>query len=214
MLVSPLMGPILAFTFGTWIRDWNLTVVGLVSELVGLLLCILTGFVMGLCYANWAEDPYKWPTEQMASRGQLRTLAEGFSVAFPSGIGVALSILGGNMAGLVGVAISASLLPPAVNTGLYFAFMVWYPDRDDIAQLTQEGFISLLLTIENITLIYITSLVVLWAKHFAPMSHSERQFWNSIEEANKTKIKEQQLKKEEQEKKEEEDIRRKETLRG
>ena len=34
---------------------------------------------------------------------------------------MALAVLGGNQAGGVGVAISASLLPPAVNTGLLFA---------------------------------------------------------------------------------------------
>lgn len=39
----------------------------------------------------------------------------GLLVAIPSGAGVALSILGGNAGSLVGVAISASLLPPAVN---------------------------------------------------------------------------------------------------
>ena len=36
-------------------------------------------------------------------------------IALPSGAGVALSLLGGNTGSLVGVAISASLLPPAVN---------------------------------------------------------------------------------------------------
>jgi hypothetical protein len=34
---------------------------------------------------------------------------------------VALSVLGGNAGSLVGVAISASLLPPAVNAGLFWA---------------------------------------------------------------------------------------------
>ena len=45
----------------------------------------------------------------------------GVFIAVPSGVGVALAVLGGNQAGGVGVAISASLLPPAVNTGLLFA---------------------------------------------------------------------------------------------
>ena len=39
----------------------------------------------------------------------------GVLIALPSGAGVALSVLGGNVGSLVGVAISASLLPPAVN---------------------------------------------------------------------------------------------------
>ena len=48
-------------------------------------------------------------------RGVLRGLVPGLMIAIASGIGVALSVLGGNSGSLVGVAISASLLPPAVN---------------------------------------------------------------------------------------------------
>ena len=48
-------------------------------------------------------------------RGAARSLYVGVLVAIPSGVGVAFSILGGNVGSLVGVAISASLLPPAVN---------------------------------------------------------------------------------------------------
>ena len=45
-----------------------------------------------------------------------RSLWIGVLIALPSGAGVALSVLGGNAGSLVGVAISASLLPPAVNS--------------------------------------------------------------------------------------------------
>ena len=51
----------------------------------------------------------------MLCRGLARGLGVGVAIAIPSGAGVALSILGGNTGSLVGVAISASLLPPAVN---------------------------------------------------------------------------------------------------
>ena len=47
-------------------------------------------------------------------------------IAVPSGAGVALSVLGGNAGSLVGVAISASLLPPAVNCGLCWAVSVYH----------------------------------------------------------------------------------------
>lgn len=59
-----------------------------------------------------------WPTPQMESRGMPWNLLIGVAIASPSGVGAALSISGSNMAGVVGVAISASLLPPAVNCGL------------------------------------------------------------------------------------------------
>ena len=51
----------------------------------------------------------------LACRGMTRSLWVGVLIALPSGAGVALSVLGGNVGSLVGVAISASLLPPAVN---------------------------------------------------------------------------------------------------
>ena len=45
-----------------------------------------------------------------------RGLWVGVCVALPSGAGVALSVLVGNTGSLVGVAISASLLVPVVNS--------------------------------------------------------------------------------------------------
>lgn len=123
MLISPLMGPILAGTFGAVIQDKPLRNLGIKTEIVGLVLCLLFGFVFGLVCANfsakWGQGD--WPTSEMAARGQGRSLWVGALIALPSGAGVALSVLGGNAGSLVGVAISASLLPPAVNAGLLWA---------------------------------------------------------------------------------------------
>ncbi len=47
MLVSPLMGPILGFTFGTIVRDRALFMRGMLSELVGLFVTFMVGFVAG-----------------------------------------------------------------------------------------------------------------------------------------------------------------------
>ena len=49
---------------------------------------------------------------------QLVTWITSYSEAFFSGLGVALSVLDDQTSSLVGVAISASLLPPAVNCGM------------------------------------------------------------------------------------------------
>lgn len=43
MLVSPIMGPILAVTFGSVVRDWSLVRAGLLSELMSLLICVFDG---------------------------------------------------------------------------------------------------------------------------------------------------------------------------
>ena len=50
------------------------------------------------------------------SRCKLHSLIVGVFTAIPSGAAAAIGILGGNIGSLVGVAISASLLPPAVNS--------------------------------------------------------------------------------------------------
>ena len=61
---------------------------------------------------------------EMLSRGELRSLLVGVLIATPSGAGVALSVLGGNAGSLVGVAISASLLPPAINCGMFWSLSI------------------------------------------------------------------------------------------
>ena len=55
----------------------------------------------------------QWPTNEMISRGTKTTFLAGIPIAFFSGLGVALSVLDDSTSSLVGVAISASLLPPA-----------------------------------------------------------------------------------------------------
>lgn len=40
MLVSPLMGPILAMTFGVLIHDWILVKKGIINEIYGILICV------------------------------------------------------------------------------------------------------------------------------------------------------------------------------
>ncbi|XP_070555654.1 uncharacterized protein [Ptychodera flava] len=124
MLISPLMGPILAGTFGTVIAHNKLRNLGIKTELIGLVLCIACGFIIGLILGSWG-DQFGWPTEAMSSRGELRGLVVGVFIALPSGAAVAISVLGGNIGSLVGVAISASLLPPAVNAGMLWAYSIY-----------------------------------------------------------------------------------------
>ena len=115
------MGPILAFTFGSVILDGELIKIGLFSEFLGLLVCLFVGFIGGLAAAPASMRDTPWPTFESSTRGTLSGLYVGVAIAIPSGIGTALSITLQNTASLVGVAISASLLPPAVNCGLLFA---------------------------------------------------------------------------------------------
>ena len=112
MLVSPIMGPILAITFGTMIENKELVHMGLVNEVVSLLICIIVGFVIAWIFILCdAHNEWIWPTNEMG-RGTAVGILTGIAIATPSGVNVALSILSNNTSSLVGVAISASLLPP------------------------------------------------------------------------------------------------------
>eukprot|EP01138_Halocafeteria_seosinensis_P016275 gb/GECG01016605.1/.p1 GENE.gb/GECG01016605.1/~~gb/GECG01016605.1/.p1 ORF type:complete len:745 (+),score=76.00 gb/GECG01016605.1/:1-2235(+) len=171
MLVSPLMGPIICITFGTFIFDWSMVKRGLVSEGLGLLICVVGGIIIGLTLGNADLD---WPTGQMSERGDSQSLWIGVTIAIPSGVGVALSVLGENTASLVGVAISAALLPPLVNAGQLMAFAALLALSDEIdssstaSELLVAGAYSFVLTIVNILCIFLMALLLFKIKESTP----------------------------------------------
>ncbi|KAM7353003.1 uncharacterized protein ACRADG_005308 [Cochliomyia hominivorax] len=198
MLISPLMGPIIAAIFGTVIKDHSLRSLGLRNELYGILLAVLVGFLFGMVVCT-TDDRYSIGdglTDEMIARCELHSLIVGVFTAIPSGAAAAIGILGGNIGSLVGVAISASLLPPAVNSGLLWALAVIYKffEKDEsrynsvvkntlysnnqATELAILGSISMCLTISNIICIYIMGILVLKIKEIAPViSRNNREFW-------------------------------------
>ena len=50
MLISPLMGPILAIVFGLAIKNKKLIRIGLKRELYALAICVLVGFLFGCLF--------------------------------------------------------------------------------------------------------------------------------------------------------------------
>ena len=208
MLVSPLMGPILAGIFGTVIHDHELRSQGIRHEFISLFICICTGFIFGLMICPWVDiyGVEQWPTQEMLVRGHPKSLYVGVLIAIPSGAGVALSVLGGNAGSLVGVAISASLLPPAVNCGLLWAIaLICYATGEDYligytnnSGLTSDaptyvplysdnksleamllGAASLTLTLVNIICIIVTGIIILKLKEVTPdkIPQNFSNFW-------------------------------------
>jgi len=184
---------------------------------LSLVICIIIGFLLGLCISPWAEDYgcTQWPTNEMNSRGHWRSLWVGVLIAVPSGAGVALSVLGGNAGSLVGVAISASLLPPAVNCGVFWAIsaiLASYGDQDHTLIYTDQtnstapilfehccetnlplqafilGLISLLLTLINILCIIATGVFILRLKEVTPEKVPQKfaHFWKEDIKAHRT----------------------------
>lgn len=200
MLISPMMGPVMAGTFGTVIRDKHLQKVGVQNELIGLGIATLVGFFYGsiICIATDRYGTQDWPTYEMYSRGKLRSLWVEGLIAILSGAAVALGLLSDNISSLVGVAISTSLMPPAVNTGLLWSLgFVYYLKHDNTTryvnlthtdfystnsgtELTTLGAVSICLTFINIICIYTAGIIVLKIKEVAPNTtrdQARKKFW-------------------------------------
>ena len=103
--------------YGTTIMDWKLVRRSMVTEVLSLAYCIVVGAVIAAIFGT-TTLARSWPTEEMVNRGQWSNFFVGIPIAFFSGLGVAVSLLDEQTSSLVGVAISASLLPPAVNAGI------------------------------------------------------------------------------------------------
>ncbi|GAB0094505.1 uncharacterized protein DMENIID0001_098120 [Sergentomyia squamirostris] len=209
MLVSPLMGPVMSITFGTIISDYELIKVGFISLALGMFISLLFGFIFGLILGT-TEMPWgfgDWPTEEMKGRGNARSLWMGVLWALTSGTGVAVALLQGSAGPLIGVAISASLLPPVVNCGLFWALACIWLIYEDVkmphlkgepytgnssyvpiytdyipTEFFVNGIVSCLLTVVNVICIFITAIIVLKIKEVAsPYTSSPdlRRFWET-----------------------------------
>ncbi|MCE7737401.1 MAG: TIGR00341 family protein [Candidatus Heimdallarchaeota archaeon] len=114
MIVAPLMGPIALTSIGVLMPQRGLFRKGLIAEGLGIFLTIGVAWVIGIA------DRGQEVTEQM----EIRAAPEAMDVAFAviSAIAAGVIISKGQSLSIVGVAIAASLAPPAANIGLMIAF--------------------------------------------------------------------------------------------
>jgi len=173
MLISPLMGPILSAAFGLAVRDWLLFRESVLAECRAACVTCVCGLLIGFAFANYSIElgDVAIPTNEMASRGRWGTLISGAIIAAASGVVVGTSITSDGVNSLVGVAISASLLPPLVNSGLLVAFVVPGVADDcgavgnDACTLTPSQFlemagVSALLYVMNVVIIMIVASII------------------------------------------------------
>lgn len=199
MLISPLMGPIIAAIFGSVIGDRGLRWLGVRNELIGLGISVVTGFIFGsaicLCGLGRFFVLSSGFTEEILTRCDTHSLVIGLCTALASGAAAAIGVLGGNTGSLVGVAISASLLPPAVNAGLLWSIalcsQLFQVDsqllqslskhQDYSQQLHIELFVcatvSMALTLLNVICVWLMGVVVLRIKEVAPAVQRDQHFW-------------------------------------
>ena len=110
MVIAPLLGPNLAFGFGTALGDIYLMRKSALTTSVGIVLSIALSAVIGVF----------WPFEILSSELISRTDVglDSVALALASGAAAALSLTSGLSSVLVGVMVAVALLPPAAVLGI------------------------------------------------------------------------------------------------
>lgn len=191
MLLSPLMGPMLAIAFGYVVRNNSLFVKGTRNEVIGIILSLSVGVVMAIVMpllqpdmiATIANDVGTGPTvtniTEITRRGGFSPLDIG--VAIFSGAAVAVSVTKGDMSSLVGVAISAALMPPAVNASM----MVVLGFTTANTYVLRVGIGSFFLLLMNIILIVISAFVMFKVKGLTSLADKSAT-WTAVTQFQKT----------------------------
>lgn len=184
MLVSSMMEPIKGMTTALKCDTRNMTRLGkhTVQLLVDTVLCVLVGAIIGavvigqgtddghtiteaLCdNDDWTRTGVDDPRVKLAAEmsGRTKVLGLGISaiIAAASAIALAIADKAQNKSALVGIGISASLLPPAVNCGMLLVFegqdKVSY--NDEAGSFGEQAWTSLALTYVNVGVI-----IIVWA---------------------------------------------------
>ncbi len=114
MIIAPFFGPMIGVSLGIVLNIEDLRVESMKSEVVGLLISILTGFFFSLML------PYSTPTSRILAVSYPTYIDIMFAIT--AGLAAAISVISAAPLSLVGVAIAASLVPPAVNIGIGITF--------------------------------------------------------------------------------------------
>ena len=116
MLISPLLGPISAFSFNTAVGKTDKMFKALVSGLILLVSVIATGAILTGIAVQFVDLPL---TDEILSRTIVSPVFLAVAIALGLAGGIAMST---NIPGiLVGVAIAAALVPPAAVAGIGIA---------------------------------------------------------------------------------------------
>jgi len=115
MVIAPLLGPIMAFTFAVAVGDETLASKATITNLVGLFLSFIISVIAGFLWKNYLGNGLFDSFELMSrTRVQFGDLA----LALMSGAAAALSLTTGTASALVGVMVAVAILPPVATVGI------------------------------------------------------------------------------------------------
>jgi len=192
MLLSPLMGPMLAIAFGYVVKDDKLFMKGTKNEVIGIALSLSVGVVMALVMPLLDPNMLTTIVTDVGEGGlNILNITEitrraGFSaldvgVAVFSGAAVAVSVTKGDMSSLVGVAISAALMPPAVNASMMVVLGLVVGN----SAIMGVGVGSFALLAMNIILIMISAFVMFKVKGLRSLADKSAT-WTAVTQFRKT----------------------------
>lgn len=156
MVIAPLLGPNLAFAFGTSLGDKKLMSEAFTTALAGMVLAILVSGAVGVIWGGVPESL------ELLSRTEVGL--GGMALAAASGIAGVLSLTSGLSMTLVGVMVAVALLPPAATFGFMLGVQEWK---------LANG--ALLLLIVNVVCVNLAGLLVFFFKGVRPRLWFERR---------------------------------------
>ncbi len=155
MVIAPLLGPVLAFTFGASLGDDKMLQRTGASLGIGVLLSFGVAFLISFIIKVNPESP------ELMARAEVSL--DAVALAMAAGAAAALSLAKGNSSILVGVMVAAALLPPIAAVGLYMGSGYW--------QLSMR---SALLLVLNLASLVLSGLIVFWVKGIRPRKWIEQ----------------------------------------
>ncbi len=156
MVIAPLLGPIMGFSFGVALGDETLLWRGTRTLLVGIVTAMLVA--VGLSFVM----PIDLESRELITRADVRL--DGLALAMASGAAAALSIVRGQGTVLVGVMVAAALLPPGAAVGLFGGAGEW-----------ELALRALLLLLLNVASLVLSALVVFRVRGIAPRTWWEKK---------------------------------------
>jgi uncharacterized hydrophobic protein (TIGR00341 family) len=111
MVIAPLLGPILGFSFAAALGDRALLIGSTKTLGVGVALALVFSVAISLMIDVDLQSP------ELISRAEVRL--DGMALAIAAGCAAALSMARGQGSALVGVMVAAALLPPGAAIGLF-----------------------------------------------------------------------------------------------
>ncbi|MEM8615837.1 MAG: TIGR00341 family protein [Pseudomonadota bacterium] len=156
MVIAPLLGPILGFSFAAALGDQQLLSGSGRTLLAGVALALGAAVILSLIM------DVDLGSRELNSRAEVRL--DGMALAIAAGSAAALSVAKGQSSALVGVMVAAALLPPGAAVGLFIGSGEW--------ALASRA--ALLLALNVASLIF-AALVVFRIRKFRPRDWLERK---------------------------------------